>query len=334
MFNLSEPINSCLLFLTSTLSFICYKHRKQVKKINQSGKNILVVLHIPGTGTVSMQTALNNDIIIAKAVEALSGNLYIYILNGGDDDNAAMMRYISYVYSRAWDEMVLNKKLHSQCIVVGDSSSCSFMPLNDIMKSSLDKAFVSDTHQENLVRILCSSVGKPSVDISVVPEPGYVDDVYYFDAEDEILPQYKKVALGGTFDRIHNGHRKLLTLAAGVCTGTLVVGIMTDEMLKKKSNANMIQNFATRKQAVLSFLRLIKPGLDIFIAPLTDPFGPTITDPSIGSIVVSSETITGVSKINKLRKDAKFSALDVLVVKRADVATLSSSFIRDFEKSV
>ena len=79
MFNLSEPINSCLLFLTSTLSFICYKHRKQVKKINQSGKNILVVLHIPGTGTVSMPTALNNDIIIAKAVEGMCIHMCVCI---------------------------------------------------------------------------------------------------------------------------------------------------------------------------------------------------------------------------------------------------------------
>ena len=40
----------------------------------------------------------------------------------------------------------------------------------------------------------------------------------YFEDTTQNMPTYDKVALGGTFDRLHNGHR-LLTLAACVYTG-------------------------------------------------------------------------------------------------------------------
>ena len=38
----------------------------------------------------------------------------------------------------------------------------------------------------------------------------------------------------------------------------------------------------------------------LVLQELSDPFGPTITDPSIQAIVVSSETLPGARKINRL----------------------------------
>lgn len=46
---------------------------------------------------------------------------------------------------------------------------------------------------------------------------------------------YKNVVLGGTFDRIHNGHKILLSEAALRCTEKLTVGVTDTNMLSGKS---------------------------------------------------------------------------------------------------
>ena len=63
------------------------------------------------------------------------------------------------------------------------------------------------------------------------PPPLYLDRVEYNTEEGleaeagwNCLP-LRRVAVGGTFDRLHVGHRKLLSLAATVCSETLVVGV-------------------------------------------------------------------------------------------------------------
>jgi cytidyltransferase-like protein len=135
--------------------------------------------------------------------------------------------------------------------------------------------------------------------------------------------------MGGTFDCLHNGHRKLLAYAASMCTGVLTVGITGDAMLAKKQNASMIAPYATRLQSLQKFLNTLYPNLMLNCVELSEPFGPTITDPNIQAIVVSSETIGGAFKINQLRRGLEMAPLSVLVTFRESSAVLSSSFIRE-----
>lgn len=111
-----------------------------------------------------------------------------------------------------------------------------------------------------------------------------------------------------------------------------MIGIMSDRLLAKKALATMIHSFEQRKSAVTEFLRLIKPLLSVHVVKLEDSFGPTVTDPSIEALVVSSETMSGVEKINAIRNKQKFPPLHALVVRRSNAATLSSSFIREHEE--
>ena len=102
-------------------------------------------------------------------------------------------------------------------------------------------------------------------------------------------------------------------------------------MLRSKTLTDMIESFQCRRAGVLEFLSSIKPDMQVSVIALVDPFGPTITDPNIKALVVSSETMSGLAKINDLREGKGMSPLVGLVIQRSSAGTLSSTFIREFE---
>jgi pantetheine-phosphate adenylyltransferase len=63
-----------------------------------------------------------------------------------------------------------------------------------------------------------------------------------------------KVALGGTFDHLHDGHRKLLSQAASYKCPVLV-GLTTDALLSKKQFREYIQDYEARKENVEQYLK-------------------------------------------------------------------------------
>lgn len=73
--------------------------------------------------------------------------------------------------------------------------------------------------------------------VNVSPNEGVINSVDvkdnspYDELKDEL---YENVVLGGTFDRLHNGHKILLSTAALKCTKKLTVGVTDISMLKSK----------------------------------------------------------------------------------------------------
>ena len=151
----------------------------------------------------------------------------------------------------------------------------------------------------------------------------------FYEEQEADYPIYTKLSLGGTFDHLHYGHRKLLTLALLCCKKELVIGITSSMMLTKKSHQSIIHSYMERKKAVEYFIKSLKPKMKTVLIELNDPFGPTITDPDIDAILVSSETIRAAFKINHIRQEKGYKLLDILVTYRTDSVILSSSFIRD-----
>jgi cytidyltransferase-like protein len=73
---------------------------------------------------------------------------------------------------------------------------------------------------------------------------------------------YSSVAVGGTFDGIHYGHRKLLTLAISSVqpvNGKLLIGVTRDEMLRHKAFADRIPPLKERMEGVLEFVGNLAP---------------------------------------------------------------------------
>ena len=108
-----------------------------------------------------------------------------------------------------------------------------------------------------------------------------VNDYFMYENDADALPTYNLVAMGGTFDHLHAGHKRLLTAAAHVCTGILTIGVTSDAYLAKKSKSfgNMIEPCAIRIQHVFDFLSTIKPSLTLELLSIDDGAGPTTRRP-------------------------------------------------------
>lgn len=141
--------------------------------------------------------------------------------------------------------------------------------------------------------------------------------------------KYKKVAVGGTFDRFHYGHRKLLEKAFEIGE-IVVIGVTSDVFGGEKGDidpcnkrmSNLNQFLATKDH-------------DIFhISRLDDSYGTTIYEDDFDAIVVSKETEPTAIEINKIRKSKKMKPIDIITIDLVfaeDGAPISSTRIRNGE---
>lgn len=168
------------------------------------------------------------------------------------------------------------------------------------------------------------------------------------------LKRHVSVALGGTFDHLHIGHKLLLTMFAFVLEPastadesverSLTIGITGDELLKNKKFAEFLESWHQRQQAVDGFLRSIldfgpanngritveekteagpnghavhvtlPSNLLLKYVEIWDPFGPTITDETLTALVISGETRSGGKAVNAKRAEREWAPLEIFEV--------------------
>lgn len=230
--------------------------------------------------------------------------------------------------------MIAANKPHIQCTVAAETINNSILQEVDFTTcKDIDTLYTTCSTQLDLDRITSSRATAllPPIKINILPK-STLPNVLDLDSSTDIRI-YDKVAIGGTFDHIHNGHFKLLTLAAHLTRNTLIVGLVPDTMLTKKAYASHLQPYHTRRQHIYAFLMQLRNSLQVNIVQLEDAYGPTTTDPEIQAIIVSSETISNAVKINQIRQLKEYKPLDILVTRRSNVATLSSTFVRQLEEN-
>jgi len=121
------------------------------------------------------------------------------------------------------------------------------------------------------------------------------------------------VAVGGTFDLLHSGHRRLLEEALEV--GEMVtVGLTTDRMVSRLYKNHEVEDYDTRLKVLRDFLTERDALERTDIIPLDDPFGPTIDREDFDAIVVSRDTESGAERINEIRRSRGLDELAVVTI--------------------
>ena len=148
---------------------------------------------------------------------------------------------------------------------------------------------------------------------------------------------FQKVAVAGTFDGMHYGHRKLLTLAISSVSptnGQLLVGVTVDEMLKHKSYSEDIPNLEERMKGARDFVYRLAPGIKnrVRFIPISDEYGPpgTIEEGSnFDALVLSHETLDNGHKLNEHRTQTLgLDPLTLLCTRRTEPHGMSSTALR------
>jgi pantetheine-phosphate adenylyltransferase len=119
--------------------------------------------------------------------------------------------------------------------------------------------------------------------------------------------KYKKVAVGGTFDKFHDGHKKLLSTAFDI-GDEIEIGVTSDAFGGLKGD---IDSCKVRMQNLKSFF---SDKSNFIVIPLEDPYGTTIYDADFEAIVVSEETEPTAVEINNIRISKRMKPLDIVVV--------------------
>lgn len=142
---------------------------------------------------------------------------------------------------------------------------------------------------------------------------------------------FRKAIVGGTFDRLHRGHRELLLLACKIAQ-SVIIGLADGPLLLGKALAEKILPFEEREKALKDLLD--PQGVPYEIIKIFDPVGPADSIEEADAIVVSTESYEGALAINESRRRKGLGELKIVVlplVLAEDGKPISSSRIRKGE---
>jgi pantetheine-phosphate adenylyltransferase len=139
-----------------------------------------------------------------------------------------------------------------------------------------------------------------------------------------------QVALGGTFDPIHDGHRDLFERAFEL--GDVTVGLTSDDLAARtRDHERHVRPFAERRRDLRAELDGFADRFDrsVEIHRLDSPTGVATREP-FDALVVSPETKEGGETINEIRRERGLDPLRIEVVPHRhaeDGAIISSTRI-------
>lgn len=141
--------------------------------------------------------------------------------------------------------------------------------------------------------------------------------------------KYSSIAVGGTFDQIHSGHKALLKRAFDT-SSLVIIGLTSDEYVNTEGKA-IAHNFEYRKNQLEEYLNDSHPGREHMITKLDARFGQGIFTKNIEAIVVSTETLPRIQSANEKRRELGLPEMKIEIVPMVvaeDGQKISSTRIR------
>jgi pantetheine-phosphate adenylyltransferase len=119
-----------------------------------------------------------------------------------------------------------------------------------------------------------------------------------------------KVMVGGTFDPLHDGHKRLLARSFDLAgpDGYVAIGLTSDSFASRKNHP--IRPFTERYADLERFLSRTIKTTRWAIEPLNDRYGSAI-DADFDALIVSEETLPVAVEINSLRREKGKKKVDI-----------------------
>ena len=143
-------------------------------------------------------------------------------------------------------------------------------------------------------------------------------------------PAHKIAALGGTFDVLHRGHKRLITKAFEIAD-TVLIGLTGDSLVSRLHKNHRVRSYSYRYRVLRSFLKSAGLLSRAKIVELKEPFGPAARRKRLEALVVSEQTRRSGTKLNALRRGRGLPPARLYVVrlvKAADGFPITSTRIR------
>lgn len=125
--------------------------------------------------------------------------------------------------------------------------------------------------------------------------------------------KYQSGVLGGTFDRLHSGHKELLDTAFNL-SKKVTIGLGTQKIYRQKFLAHIIESYKIRELELKKYLQEKKYLSRSEIIPLNDIFGTTLEINSFNAIFVTRITLPNAIIINDQRNIKGLMPLEIIKV--------------------
>ena len=121
---------------------------------------------------------------------------------------------------------------------------------------------------------------------------------------------FRKVVIGGTYDMLHKGHKKLLETGFQVAE-SVVIGLTSDDFARR-FRVGYVLPYEKRRENLDACIKAYRKPYRII--KIDDSYGVATLDPEIDCIVASEETLLRASEINAIRFKKGLEKLTIVVV--------------------
>lgn len=122
-----------------------------------------------------------------------------------------------------------------------------------------------------------------------------------------------RVAVGGTFDPLHDGHLSLLRRAFELAKGETVVIALTSDEMARDHRTRPVHDYEIRLKNLKACIQREFGAQNYKVEKLNDLCGSAIYD-DFDYIVVSPETEPVAERINKLRTERGHNPIEISVI--------------------